>query len=225
MKFSSRGLLITIGLLLLFLLVIAVSLGLALGLFIGLGWLMTLFLPFTLFEASLLASIASTVVGMLWFNLLQSKLNLGDEDEEEDYADIDDEMDSYDHIPASRFYKGKANKTWEALFRYRIADSVYQEFQDSPQPVAPIGEKQLQELAIRLADLAIDLLKKKPVKSQQFQVTVAQLKRQMAQMEQRPYDDHILKLAVIGINKALPLYYPELLTVIQAGLWDMPCSD
>ena len=52
-----------IGILLLVLLIVVVSLALVLGIAIGIGWVLTLILPFTLFEGSLLGIIASIIVG------------------------------------------------------------------------------------------------------------------------------------------------------------------
>ena len=206
---------------LLILIVLALSLALVLGLALGLGWILTLFLPFTLFEASLLGIIASIIVGSVWYNLLGSIPGLDNREylPDEDYLDFDDEG-----IPASKFYKTNAGRTWEAWFRYQIANGIYVEFQDSPSPVAPLGEKQLQELAIRLADITIALLKARPSQSKQLKVTMSTVKRQMTKMGQRPYDDNILRLAITAINEDLDYHYEDLTEVIRARLWDQPCD-
>lgn len=218
MRFS--GIFATLSLALLILIIVAISLTIVLGFAIGVGWLLTFILPFTLFEASLLGLIASVIVGTFWYNILDStsEFNFGkyDDDEEED--------DEYNYIPVTRFYKSKAEKTWEAWIFFQIANSIYVEFQDSPHPVAPIGDKQLQELAIRLADLTIPLLKAKSARTKQLKVTITALKKQMTQVGQRPYDDDILKLAVTAINDDLDYNYEEIINVIRAKLWDRPCG-
>jgi hypothetical protein len=208
-----------LGLLLLILAVVIISLVLVLGFAVGIGWLLTLFLPFSLFEASLLGLIASVIVGTFWYNFLQS-VPIGLRQGEYDYDEDEDEDDGeYNQIPASRFYKTEADKTWEAWFRFQIANSIYIEFQDAEQPVAPMGEKQLQELAIRLADITISLLKSKSPRAKQLKVSVPALKRQMNQMGQRPYDDDILELAAEAINQELDYHYEDIIMVIRSKMW------
>ena len=153
------SLLIIISLLLL-------SMALVLGFALGIGWLLTLFLPFSLFEATLLAIIASIVVGTFWYNLISPRFPLGPVD------DIyDEDEDYYDDIPSNRFYKSEADRTWEAWLRYHLSNSIYYEFQESPQPVASMGSKQLQELAIRLADISVDILKTKTSRTKRLNIT------------------------------------------------------
>jgi hypothetical protein len=213
------------GILLLVLLVVCISLALVLGFAMGIGWLLTLFLPFNLFEASLLGLIASVIVGTFWYNFLQSvPVGLGqdgDYDYDEDEYDYDED---YEQIPPSRFYKTESDRTWEAWFRFQIANGIYVEFQDSEQPVAPMGEKQLQELAIRLADMTISLLKTKSSRAKQLKVTVAALKRQMNKMGQRPYDDDILELAAMAINDELDFHYEDIMMAIRSKMWNKPYS-
>jgi hypothetical protein len=210
-----------LGILLLVLAVVCISLALSLGFAIGIGWLLTLFFPFSLFEGSLLGLIASVIVGTFWYNFLQSvptgfKQDDYDEDDEYDYDE------DYEQIPASRFYKTEADKTWEAWFRFQIANGIYVEFQDSEQPVAPMGEKQLQELAIRLADITISLLKSKSPRAKQLKLSETALKREMHKMGQRPYDDDILELAVMAINEELDFHYEDIIMVIRSKMWDEP---
>ena len=208
-----------LGLLLLILAVVIISLALVLGFAVGIGWLLTLFLPFSLFEASLLGLIASVIVGTFWYNFLQA-VPIGLKQGEYDYDEDEDEDDEeYDQIPTSRFYKTEADKTWEAWFRFQIANSIYIEFQDAEQPVAPMGEKQLQELAIRLADITIFLLKSKSPRAKQLEISVPALKRQMNQMGQRPYDDDILELAAEAINEELDYHYEDIIVVIRSKMW------
>lgn len=211
-----------IGILLLVLLIILVSMALVLGFAIGIGFLLTLFLPFDLFQASLLALVAGIIAIVFWRNLLRTLLPFGGlegaEFDEDEIAYDDD----YDRIPGSRFYDKETDKTWEAWLRYHFANSIYIEFQDSPQPIAPMGKKQLQELAIRLADLAISFLKAKNARAKKLNVTMAALRQQMNKMGQRPYDDEILRLATIAINEELDYHYEDVLMVIRSRLWAKP---
>jgi hypothetical protein len=208
---------VLIGIFLLILLIIVASMALVLGFAIGIGWLMTLFLPFDLFQASLLTLVAAVIAVAFWRNLLVSLLPFGDLDESE--FDEDEDDNDYDQIPASRFYIKEKEKTWEQWLRYHLANSIYIEFQDSPQPVAPMGNKQLQELAIRLADMTITLLKRKSSRTTRLNVNMATLKREMNKMGQRPYDDDILRLATIAINDELDYHHEDILSIIRSRLW------
>ena len=198
-------------------LLVLLSMALVLGFAIGIGWVMTLFLPFSLFEASLLALIASIVVGTSWYNLIGSSLGLNPDDDY--YYDEEDELDQ---IPPNRFYKSRADRTWEAWLRHHLANNIYYEFQDAPQPIAPMGKKQMQELAIRLADLSVEVLKAKTARAKRLSVTIPTLKKQMSKIGQRPYDDDILNLAIMAINDELVYHQEELLRVARAKLWKQP---
>jgi hypothetical protein len=83
-----------------------------------------------------------------------------------------------------------------------------------------MGKKQIQELAIRLADLSIDILKAKTGRAKRLNISAATLKKQMGKIGQRPYDEDILGLAAMAINSELTYHYEELQQVIQARLWN-----
>jgi len=187
---------------------------------IGIGWILTQFLPFTLFEGSLLGLISAAMVIFGIYRLFSSGAPspFSDYDDDDDIFDI---LDEYDSIPESRFYKNEADKTWEAWTRHEIANGVYQEMQEEPSTFGSMGERQLQELAIRLADIGIATLKKK-AKNRSLKVTIANLRSQMNRMKQRPYDDDILEVAVEAINDELE--YEETIDVIRDKLWNEPCD-
>jgi hypothetical protein len=193
-------------------------LALVLGIAIGLGWLLTLFLPFTLFEGTLLVMAASAIIGTVGYNLVRA---LSDFVPDFEFEDEDDEEDEYYYeIPTSRFFKTRAERTWENWARYEIANDIYVEFQASPKQIAPIGDKQLQELAIRLADTAVSILKTKPSHTKRLGITKTAIERQMTKSGQRPYDDGILSLAVDAIGLSLDYYYEDFIAVIQGRLWN-----
>ncbi len=56
-------------------------LALVLGITIGLGWLLTLFLPFTLFEGTILVMAASAIMGFVGYNLVLALIDSEDEDD------------------------------------------------------------------------------------------------------------------------------------------------
>ncbi|MEA3341810.1 MAG: hypothetical protein U9R15_17735 [Chloroflexota bacterium] len=200
-------------------------LALVLGIAIGLGWLLTLVLPFTLFEGTLLVMAASAFIGTVGYNLVRALSDfiprlLSDPDFY-DYED-DEEDEYYDDIPTSRFFKTSAEQTWGTWFRYEIANDIYVEFQAAPKRIAPMGDRQLQELAIRLADIAVAILKAKTSRAKRLEITKSALQRQMTRNGQRPYDDDILNLAANAIGASLEYYYEDFIDVIQGRLWNEP---
>jgi len=209
--------------LLLFLIILAAVLviqAIALGWAIGIGWLLTLFLPFSLFEGTLLGLISVGMVAFALQRIFSSEISpFSDYDDDED--DLVDVLDGYEVIPENRFYKDKGGKTWEAWVKHEIANGIYEEMQDSDITFASMGKQQLQELAIRLADIGIAVLKTK-AKNRTLRVTVANLRNRMKKINQRPYDDDILELAAEAINDELE--YEETIDVVRGKLWQQPCD-
>ncbi len=80
----------------------------------------------------------------------------------------------------------------------------------------------MQELAIRLADTAIAILKAKSARAKQLKITKAAMERQMTKSGQRPYDDDILSLAVNAIGLSVNYYYEDFIEVIRGRLWNEP---
>ncbi len=198
-----------------FFLLIVLTLAIVLGVAVGVGWLLTRLLPFTLFEGTLLGLLASVIVGAFWINVLRSVARWSQEEAEEDEEDF-----YYDEIPPDRFFKMGFEKTWETWLHYEFANDIYVEFQDYPQRIAPTGDRQLQELAVRLAEVAVAILKTKPPRTKRLHLSPGALKQQLIKMGQRPYDDDILNLAAEVINDYMSDHQPELLWVIGQKLWD-----
>jgi len=208
--------------LLLFILVIAllvISFAIVFGVALGVGWVLARFLPFSLFEATLLSMIAAMIIWTVWRNLLSAIRDFGsyDEDDEEEPAwDLDE-------IPPSRFYKTDADRTWENWFRYILANTTYQDSLDSGW-TAHMNDRQLQELSIRLADAATAALKAKSSHTKRLRVSKGMLQHEMTKMGQQPYDDDILDIAVNAINDELGALQEKLRDVIRGKLWDEPAD-
>ncbi|MDM8528086.1 hypothetical protein QUF58_07705 [Anaerolineales bacterium HSG24] len=220
----------TVLIVLLFVAVITVSGGVVLAGGIGIGWLLTWLFPtyFNLFQGSVLGFLTILIVSLGWTNMLRNTPSMSANDYDLDYDDLDyddddddDDYDDddYDEIPITRFYQDPKEKTWEAWFRYQIANSIYIEFQDSPKAVGPMGDRQVQELAVRLADIAVALCKRKSPNTKKFQVTQSSIKKEMNKMGQRPYGDDILELAVSAVNEELS-YEEDLQQIIRNKAWD-----
>jgi hypothetical protein len=195
---------------------IVVSFSLVMGIALGVGWVLTRFLPFSLFEATLLGMMAAFVTWTIWRNFLGSVPDFG-------YAEEEPEPD-FDEIPLSRFCRTDADRTWENWFRYTIANTVYEDFLDSPGRIGQMNDRQLQELSIRLTEAAVAALKVKSPRTRRLRMTSGMLKHEMTKMGQQPYDDDILDTAVSAINDELIASQEELREVIREKLWDEPAD-
>ncbi|MFQ5813671.1 MAG: hypothetical protein ACE5I2_10870 [Anaerolineae bacterium] len=201
---------------------IVISFALVIGVALGVGWILTLFLPFSLFEATLLGMIAAMIIWTIWRNILRSS-DTFDFYEGEEEEDEETEPD-LDEIPISRFCGTDADRTWENWFRYLIANTIYEDLLDSPGWIGQMNEEYLQELSIRLTDAAIATLKRKSPRTKRLRVTKGMLKQEMTKMGQQPYDDDILDTAVSATNVELVSSQEELREVIREKLWDEPAD-
>ncbi len=190
---------------------------------LGLGWLLTLFLPFSLFEATLLSLFTSVLVATIWRPLIRLFADVDFDNLQKDILKIKREASDtseVDRIPATKFYQKEEDQNWENWLRYEFANDIYAEFQDAPQRVTPMNKSQLQSLAIRLADVSLAILKAKTTRAKDLNINRATLKRQFTKMGQHPYDDDILDLATTAINDNIDYYYDDLLEVIQQKNWE-----
>jgi len=199
----------------LIILVVVISFAIVFGAALGVGWVLARFLPFSLFEATLLSMIATMIIWTVWRNILSSVRDFG--------PDVDEEEPEWglDEIPPSRFYRTDADRTWENWFRYILANATYEDFLNSGW-TAQMNEGQLKELSIRLTDAAIAGLKAKSSRTKRLRVSKGMLKNEITKMGQKPYDDDILDTAVSAINDELGSLQEELRDVIRGRLWNEP---
>ncbi|MBN2303413.1 MAG: hypothetical protein JXQ72_02980 [Anaerolineae bacterium] len=181
-----------------------------------LGWLVIQVVSFSQFESTLLAMIATGIVVYILFSFFRSPLPITRIDDDEE-----DELFPEGAIPRDRFYKEDQDKTWEAWFHFIAANSIYAEFEVNNLKSETLGEEQLKEIAVRLAEVGSSVLKSRTGQSPRHRsVTTASLKQQMNRMKLKPYDDDIMDAATIGINIAT--HAPMMDTVIHTRLWDKP---
>lgn len=194
--------------------VMAVALLLAIAL--GLGWVMTKFLPFSWFETSTLALIGTVFVTHSAIRLFRALATPPETGDAEDTSFISAESD----IPVERFVSDEEGKTNEAWFRYEIANHIYEDLSKMDLDMT-LGKPQQKELAIRLTDIGVYILKNRtPGKpSRRVNLTVAQMKTRMSKMGQQPYDDDILETAVAAINLRLS-YDEDLIEIVLDKSWD-----
>jgi hypothetical protein len=210
--------------LIVFLVLGLIGMALVLAWSIGLGWLLTRLLPFSLFEGSLLAMAASVVVGYLATRLM-SAIDLPFTELE----DADDDMapSRYD-IPATRFYAAPSDRTWAAWFTYELANRLADALEQSPRVAGRLDKAQRQELAIRLAairlaEVAVALLRTKTGRAKHIRTRLVDWQQHMAKQDMKPYDEAILKLAMLTLHGMLTL--PVVERVVRAKLWDRPAPD
>lgn len=197
-----------LGSILLVLLFMVVGTAVILGWSIGIGWLLTLILPFTWFETSLLTMITSVVVGALGIWMLLAAPPPTDTDELIEPAILTD-----------RFYPADGPVTSEAWFRFEMANDIYWELTDTPSIDNSLDETEMKELAIRLTDIVVEMLQGRTNRSRRINVTANQLKQQMKKMNLRPYDDDILQAAASAVT--LRLSFDEMMfDIIHEKSWD-----
>jgi hypothetical protein len=137
----------------------------------------------------------------------------------DDRIAVEDEPD-YKNIAKNRFYKTPSERTWEAWLRYEFANDIYMELQSEPSTISHMNDSQAQELSIRLADVAITMLKRRNSRSKNLEVNELTLKREMVRLGQRAYDDDILEAAVMAVNLNLEYYQDEILDLLRTRRWD-----
>ena len=228
MKPSPRGLFFII---LLLIILTGVSVTILLGIAMGIGSTLARLSSFSLFEATLLSLISIGIVSLLFYRLVQSFIGFlissSDEEEGEDEYSLDTETSkeqgfTYKEIPVSRFDETGGERTWQTWLRYQLANDIYMEFQETPEHVPNMNDRQLQELTIRLADITIAILRAKTIQAKRLRIPMSRFKQQMVRMDQKPYDDDILVVALGAINLDIDHYYDEILGVIQNKQWDEP---
>lgn len=189
-----------------------------LGWSIIVGWILTQVFAFSLFEGTLLAMVASGLAGYLILSTVLDRLT----EAAESYTDWEEEDE--DNIPPERFFPTPAQRTWEAWFRFQVANTIYSELRQN-HPTTAMDKPQKQELSIRLSEICITALKSKPTKAKNYHLSIGDLQNQMTTMELKPYDDDLLQVAADATNLSLVL--PPAETVIRERLWNqiMPTAD
>lgn len=205
------------------------------------GGLLTLILPFGLFEAGLLVMIASAVTLYLMVQAVRAPVR-ADLPVREPVPALDDGDDTH-LIPEFRFYKSAADMTWETWFRYEVANALYAELKEMPDPAIdmlvygealdvlagtilnmsrPVSDAGWQEAAIRLADATTACIRTLPATGKRLKISGADLRVYMLRRNFPPYDDDLLAHASSVVNRQLAT--PEVANVILQHLWDKPTS-
>lgn len=197
-------------------LLITTTLALIIGVSLGIGWVLTLFLPVSLFEGALLGMIAAFITGRICYSLWRSstrfqKAEIKEEEEEEEEAD---------GVPESQFWGTSEERTWENWFRYTLANAIYDDLLESPHWLENLSEEQEQALVIRLADAALESLKVQAFAVKRMRVSRGSLRQGMTKRGDQTYPDGLLNLAVRAVNVELEYLEEDLREVARGRLWD-----
>ena len=208
-------------LLILLLLLIAFGLAFALvaALALGLGMLLRWAVPvFSLFEATLLGTLFALIIIYTARNIVRILLPTGRSgawfDEEEDVAT------DHETIPQERFFANEEERTWDAWLRAELANDIYAEFQDAPNSISHLNPSQAQELAIRLSEAGLNIIKRKTGRARRLSINLNDLRRELNRMGQKAYDDDILQMALAAINMNLNFFSNDLRDVIRGQKWE-----
>lgn len=202
-------------LLLTLIVLILVSLALVVGISLCIGWALTLILPFSMFQSTMLGMVAAIATGMIWrhiFEVLSGNRAIAEDDDDED-------EDEESEIPESQFWKIKKERTWENWFRYVFANAIYDELDDSWDGAEDMEEGTLREQAIRLADAAVEGLKNKPVYTRRVRITSDVLKHELVKMGQLPYHHKVLKMAADAVSEELMDWEDDVREVVRERSW------
>ena len=191
---------------------------LILALAIGVGWLLQLALPFTLFEGSLLALIAGLAIAFFMIYRIPSIDNAYYED---DFVfDPDGEVG----IPPERFWTSSHSSSQEEWLRYELANGIYDDLFLDEKTSRRWDEKELEQVAIDLADAAIWGVKRLPMRKKislsKTKLTDA-LKNKDRWPEYHPFID--IFQPIVNNNLAI---WDEVIREIKAGnMWKESMDD
>jgi len=186
------------------------SFALVVGVSLGIGWILTLVLPFSLFEGTIVGVFAAIATLVVWRSLFEFL----SEDE------FSEEVDDEEAIAKSRFWERREERTWENWLRYVLANAVYEELIDSLAWAEDTGERAVQELSIHLANVAVEGLKGKSPHTKRVRVSQGMLKHELVKQGGQAYPGEVLRAAAEAVNQELMYWEDEVLKVIREQLWE-----
>ena len=203
------------------LVIVGFGLGIAvvLGVAFGFGWIVTQIVDMTLFEATLLVMFASVIFSLLLERIISLMTADMDLDDEITKSFLDERVD--EKIPLDRFAADSPlGITEESMFRYHIANSVFDGLDNLPRSVGMNSTAQIIELSVRLTDSMVSILKRRTKQVSVVTVSKSALTKEMRREGLRPYDDDILETAVESTNLALD--DPDMVSLVNSKMWHMP---
>jgi hypothetical protein len=178
----------------------------------GIGYILSLFLPFSLFESSLLSIIAIIASGALWYRILQSIFSPTPE--------LAPEGVGFQEISPDRFWQTSKERTWQNWLWYVLANSIYEAVEEVWAEPEDMDELEAQELSIELADVALDIIKRRAVQARTLRITRAMLRREISKEGYPFYEDDLLELAADSMNIPLMSMEEKLREIAREQRWD-----
>jgi hypothetical protein len=191
-----------------FLIILAVILSLS----IGIGYILSLILPFSLFEGSLLSIIAVISGGALWYMITRSVFT--------PTSELTPEGVGFQEIPPDRFWQTPEERTWQNWLQYVLANSIYEIVEEVWAEPADMDELEAQELSIELAEAALGIIKRRAAQARTLRMTRAMLRRELAKEGHPFYDDELLDLAADAVNLPLMSMEEKLREIAREQRWD-----
>lgn len=204
--------------LLVFLLIGVLGIALLIAWSLGLGWVLWQLVPvLSLFEAGLLVMLATCALlyaaSRLALPLPESAAETYNDAWEEEYP-----------LPLLRFLEEGTAVTQETIFRHQLANAIYMNLLTNPDSPQMMNNTQLEALAMRLVEVMVAILKRKPQNTPRVSVSIAAMKKEMDKMGQRPYDDDILQIAVGAANVEFA-FDDELADIVREKRWSEAYDD
>jgi hypothetical protein len=203
------------------------------------GGLLTLILPFRLFEAALLVMIAS---GLIVYVVLQFLRGTAPQQaNSEKPVEIPQGDGSISWESEVRVAKADAGITWEVWFRAELAEALYNALR-TPEPTLdmllgesldtmagiklnrarPVSDASWHETSIRLAEVITNSLRDNPPLGKRLKISSAELRAQMTRHNLPMVDEELLAQVAAVVNRQLAL--PEVANIVYQHLWDKPTS-
>jgi hypothetical protein len=212
----------TLSFLLIILVLIAIGMAIALALGIGIGWILSILLPFSLFEGSVLGLITVLIVGYRVLKFLAVPSPFVNDSMDPFELDTDGvDIDEW-YVPAERFIPKQGRPTWAHWYQFIFANEIYDLLDHGGGDLAHMNHSQRTELSIRLAEMAVSVLQAKPPSTRRLNITEVQLQRAFVKAGQQPYTASIMETAHGAIEVVLDLYDDGILEVIQEKAWRKP---
>jgi len=184
---------------------------------LGIGFVLSLFLPFTWFETTLLS-----LLGMfMTVRVLQDTLSRFATNSLLDEEEFEDQILQ---IPQSRFKDEEGRLTNASALHYFLANAVFDSIYPGDGPAAGMGELQAQELAVRLAEVAVDIIRVRRANARSLNVTHEQFVRRMQKRGERVYSKEFLDPALDAINEELDMVDAIVRNVVREQAWDDKAS-
>jgi hypothetical protein len=121
----------------------------------------------------------------------------------DDIESFDESVDSDWPIKPARFQRGPDKDTGRAWAQFAIANQLVLAIEDQPEIIPNMGSAQQQELAVRLADIAVSVLERLDPSSKKYRITINALTVETNRRGIKPYDRELLQMTTHVVNTSV----------------------